>query len=105
LSGRHDEAHAEWALSSTQNGMVSHHVIDRSFVDADGVRWIVDYKTGEHGGGDVDAFLAAEMRRHRPQLERYAGLLGGMEGRPLRLGLYFPMIDAWHELTPGEDAG
>ena len=104
LSGRHGEAHAEWALSSIQNGVATHHIIDRSFVDADGVRWIVDYKTGEHGGGGVEAFLAAEMQRHRPQLERYAGLLGAMEERPLRLGLYFPMIDAWHAFMPGEHA-
>src|SRR5690606_32074752 len=36
----HDEAVAEWELA-TENGRL---VIDRSFVDADGVRWIVDYK-------------------------------------------------------------
>ncbi len=104
LSGRHEEAQAEWALSSMQNGMATHHIIDRSFIDHEGVRWIVDYKTGEHGGGDVETFLAAEVQRHRPQLERYAGLLGAMEERPLRLGLYFPMIDAWRAFTPGEGA-
>jgi ATP-dependent helicase/nuclease subunit A len=97
LSARHAEARSEWALSSRYQGMVSHHIIDRSFIDADGARWIVDYKTGAHGGGEVDAFLDAEVRRHRPQLERYARLLSAMEERPLRLGLYFPMMDAWRE--------
>ena len=104
LSGRHGEAHSEWALSSMQNGMASHHIIDRSFVDADGVRWIVDYKTGEHGGGDVETFLKAEIQRHRPQLERYAGLLRAMEERPLRLGPYFPIIDGRRAFTTGEGA-
>jgi ATP-dependent helicase/nuclease subunit A len=104
LSGAHAEARSEWALSSRHGGAVSHHVIDRSFVDDDGVRWIVDYKTGEHAGGDTAAFLDAEVQRHRPQLLRYARLLQAKEGLPLRLGLYFPMIDGWRELAP-DDAG
>ena len=104
LSGRHDEARSEWALSSRHGATVSHHVIDRSFVDREGVRWIVDYKTGEHAGGDARDFLDAEVQRHRPQLERYARLLQAMEDRPIRLGLYFPMLDAWRAFAP-EDAG
>jgi ATP-dependent helicase/nuclease subunit A len=103
LSAGHRDARSEWALSSRHQGTVSHHVIDRSFIDADGSRWIVDYKTGEHGGGDVDAFLDEEVRRHRAQLTRYAQLLSAMEGRPPRLGLYFPMIDAWREFAPAGD--
>jgi len=31
--------------------------IDRTFVDQDGTRWIVDYKTSRHEEEDVDAFL------------------------------------------------
>ena len=68
------------------------------------MRWIVDYKTGAHAGGDVQAFLDAEERRHRPQLARYARLLSAMEARPIRLGLYFPMIDAWREIAPDGQA-
>ena len=30
----------------------------------------------------------------------YGGLVRAMEDRPVRLGLYFPMIDAWRELVP-----
>ena len=47
-------------------------VIDRSFVDAAGVRWIVDYKTSRHEGAGLDEFLDREQERYRPQLERYA---------------------------------
>ena len=43
-------------------------VIDRSFVDADGTRWIVDYKSGRHQGGDPRAFLDREQQRYRDQL-------------------------------------
>jgi len=32
-------------LSSEYDDHISHHVIDRSFIDAGGMRWIIDYKT------------------------------------------------------------
>jgi len=103
LSGAHVSAHCEWALSLCDDGQVSHAIIDRSFVDADGVRWIVDYKTASHEGGDMQDFLDEEEKRHAPQLLRYAGLLGRMEPeRPIRLGLYFPMLNAWREIQVDE---
>ena len=40
------------------------------------MRWIVDYKTGTHEGGDLDAFL---------------------DNREIRLGLYFPLLKGWRE--------
>ena len=70
--------------------------IDRTFVDEKGVRWIVDWKTSVHEGGDREAFLDRELERYRPQLERYARALQLMEpDRPLRVGLYYPLLDAW----------
>ncbi|OIO71221.1 MAG: DNA helicase UvrD [Zetaproteobacteria bacterium CG12_big_fil_rev_8_21_14_0_65_55_1124] len=96
LSGVHNDAYCEWMLSGCHEGLVSHHVIDRSFVDADGVRWVVDYKTASHQGGNQDAFLAMEVQRHGAQLARYASLLSEMEPeRQVRTALYFPMMDAW----------
>ena len=72
-------------------------VIDRSFVDADGVRWIVDYKSGRHEGGGSRAFLDREQERYREQLERYGRLMSAMDGRPIRLALYFPALAGWRE--------
>ncbi len=97
LSSRHDDAHSEWALSLMQSGQVSHHIIDRSFVDDTGARWIVDYKTGSHLGGDIEEFLEREQERHAEQLQRYAEVVRKIEDRPIRLGLYFPMLDGWRE--------
>lgn len=97
LSGQHADAHCEWALSGLREAGIDHIVMDRAFVDAAGIRWIIDYKTGTHMGGDIEAFLSREQQRYRPQLERYAGLVQQMEQRAIRLGLYFPMIGAWRE--------
>ena len=70
--------------------------IDRTFVDEAGVRWIVDWKTSAHEGGDREAFLDNELERYRGQLERYAHAMKLLEpDRPLKVGLYFPLLDAW----------
>ena len=72
-------------------------IIDRTFVDEEGVRWIVDYKTGYHDGSDVDGFIESETLRHKPQLDYYASVLSLEEHRDIRLGLYFPLLDRWKE--------
>jgi len=74
-------------------------VIDRTFVDAAGTRWIVDYKTSAHEGAGLDEFLDREQERYRPQLERYAAFLRLLGTEPIRLGLYFPLLSAWREWT------
>jgi hypothetical protein len=97
LSGQHADAHCEWALSGMRKEGLDHIVMDRTFVDATGIRWIIDYKTGTHLGSDTEAFLDREQLRYRPQLERYANLMQQREQRPIRLGLYFPMLREWRE--------
>ncbi len=92
LDPRHDLTHNEWALTGVVEGRLVRAVIDRSFVDAQGVRWIIDYKTSEHEGGQLATFIQRETERHRDQLETYAALVAGYERRPIRLGLYFPLL-------------
>ena len=50
--GSHTEARNEYRLTSLSNGERRNLVIDRTFKDADGKLWIVDYKTGGHEGAD-----------------------------------------------------
>ena len=92
----HTDARSEWALSGVLDRELVRVVVDRSFV-ADGVRWIVDFKTGVHEGADVASFLAREEDRYRPQLDRYATLVRLLDPRPIRLGLYFPRLRGWRE--------
>ncbi len=95
LSDRHQEARSEYALSSIQNQRLVNIIVDRTFIDAEGVRWIIDYKTGVHYGSDIDAFLDREMARYRGQMERYASIFRKLDDRPIRLGLYFPLLSGW----------
>jgi ATP-dependent exoDNAse (exonuclease V) beta subunit len=100
----HAEGASELRLTVVERGIVEHVVLDRSFVDA-GIRWVIDYKTSRHEGGDTETFLDEEVTRYRPQLERYAQALTHIDSRPIRLGLYFPLqrsFRAWSFATVGE---
>lgn len=99
LLARHEDARNEWMLSGVDHGELVNVSMDRSFVE-DGVRWIVDYKTSAHEGGGLEDFLDTQQQRYRAQLERYARLVHALEGRPVRVGLYFPLQDAWRSWTP-----
>ncbi len=101
LASRDDNAHCEYALNGFVDSRLVTGVIDRTFVDNDGVRWIVDYKTSRHEGTDRAAFLQREAERYRPQLARYASLMQACETRPIRVGLYFPLLGTFHKVGPG----
>ncbi|MDE2090606.1 MAG: UvrD-helicase domain-containing protein [Gammaproteobacteria bacterium] len=102
LDNTHAEARSEYALSHFDAQRLDTGVIDRTFVDADGTRWIVDYKTSRHRGGDVDVFLTREQARYRQQLESYAQLLRGLEQRRVKVGLYFPLLRRFVEWEPAD---
>ncbi len=104
--GAHAQGRCELRLTGIVDGQRINAVIDRTFVDDQGVRWIIDYKTGMHEGGNAEAFLDREQERYRHQLERYARMMhagGAPQGDLLRsawrirLGLYFPLLGGWRE--------
>ena len=65
LSGEHEDAACELALSGMVDGRLVNAVIDRTFIDADGTRWIIDYKSGHHEGGDLEGFPRRRSRALR----------------------------------------
>jgi ATP-dependent exoDNAse (exonuclease V) beta subunit len=97
----HQEAECELRLSALSEGSVINVALDRTFVDDHGTRWIVDYKTSMHEGGELELFLDREQTRYREQLERYARILRALDGRPVRLALYFPLLRGWREWSVG----
>jgi ATP-dependent helicase/nuclease subunit A len=97
LDRRHNMAESEYSLTAVSNGRSSNIIIDRTFIDASGMRWIIDFKTGSHSGGAVQAFLDSEVERYRAQLERYARFIALRENNPITLGLFFPLLGEWRE--------
>jgi ATP-dependent exoDNAse (exonuclease V) beta subunit len=93
ILGKRAEEYSEWALVGSE---VS-GTVDRAFRDEDGRFWIIDFKTGEHKGGNLSEFLKNEKRRYSQQLESYASIVSSMKAGPIYLGLYFPLLDEWVE--------
>jgi len=89
--GPHGEARSELRFTLRAGPVLEHIRLDRTFV-FEGRRWIVDFKTGAHEGGDLRAFLDSEVERYAPQLERYAVAVAASDARPVHLCLYFPLL-------------
>lgn len=100
LRGDWQDARCEYAVTGLMEGEVIQAVIDRTFIDDQGVRWIIDYKAGYHAGSDTAAFLDQEQIRYSAQLAGYAHLMQQLDSRPIRVGLYFPLLQGWREWAP-----
>jgi ATP-dependent exoDNAse (exonuclease V) beta subunit len=99
LDGMVELAELELAVSGVVAGQILEGIIDRTFIDENGARWIVDFKTSTHEGGGLDTFLDEEVVRYRDQLQRYATLLRLLHpGQTVRSALYFPMLRQWREV-------
>ncbi len=98
LSGEHREADSELALTGMAGGRLINVVIDRSFVDEAGTRWVIDFKTSVHEGGRLDEFIGQQLERYRGQLETYTTLARGLGPEPVRAALYFPLLGVFREL-------
>ncbi len=101
--GAHAEARSELKLTLSAGTVLEHVRLDRTFV-ADGHRWIIDFKTSEHEGGNLHAFVASEVARYAPQLERYARAVAASDARPVQLGLYFPLLGELRSWPAGATA-
>jgi ATP-dependent exoDNAse (exonuclease V) beta subunit len=101
----HRDARSEFAITQWDGAFV-HRVLDRTFVDAAGTRWVVDFKLSRHEGTGVEAFLDRERERYAAQLEGYAQASALLDARPIRMALYFPLLGGWREWSlESETAG
>jgi ATP-dependent exoDNAse (exonuclease V) beta subunit len=97
LSREHPEAASELALTGIVGGQLTSVVVDRSFVDTRGTRWVIDFKTSRHEGGRLEEFIAQELERYRGQLQTYTALARGLGPEPVRAALYFPLLGVFRE--------
>ena len=98
ISSKHKDAKCEFALSGIYHGNLVNIMIDRTFIDENEIRWIVDYKTSRRESGGIDEFLDDQVDRYQSQLEKYRDIMSSYDARPIRVGLYFPLLKAWREL-------
>ena len=93
LSGHHHDAACEYPINGVVDGRLIQAVVDRTFVDQIGERWIIDYKSGYHAGGDLDGFLDQEADRYRDQLTMYRQLFAQRGDERITTALYLPKHD------------
>lgn len=98
FSPQHSQVQSELALTGLVDGRLANVVIDRSFVDREGTRWVIDFKTSSHEGGALEVFLHREMQRYESQLRKYLELARELGPDPVRAALYFPLLGAFREL-------
>ena len=98
FSREHTRSQSELALTGLVGGRLANVVIDRSFVDPEGTRWVIDFKTSRHEGGGLEVFLNREMERYQGQLRQYVDLARGLGPERVRAALYFPLLGAFREL-------
>ncbi len=96
ILANHQEAQSELSLCAVINNEPQHLIIDRTFI-IENTRWIIDFKTTQFYDGTIDEFFKQQQGLYQEQLETYAKALALIEDRQIKLGLYFPLIPAWHE--------
>ena len=99
LDNSHEHSACELALYQ-HSDRLRESIVDRTFV-AEGVRWIVDYKSSEPMQNQTEAeFIAQETESYREQLARYREWFGVMDGRETKTALYFPCLkdNRWVEV-------
>lgn len=94
----HAEAHCEWPITYYKNDAYQQLIIDRSFIDKNNIRWIIDYKTTQPAEHEpLDIFLAKQKNEYIEKLHLYAEALCALENKSIQIGLYFPLCCAWIE--------
>ncbi len=90
LRSHHEESLSEAPFTGYYNGSLVNVVVDRTFVDDTGTRWIIDYKSSlKPEDMDADSFVKQHVQWHTPQLRKYSALLSSWKPGPVKTALYF----------------
>jgi hypothetical protein len=96
LRGR-SSSNNEYALSAVFDSARQSIKVDRTFVEGE-TRWLVDYKTSDQEGTITESYLREQIDKYREDLQRYAKILKAFDGRDVKGGLYFPLLQRWCEV-------
>ena len=88
LDPEHKMCHNEYAITIKKSGVIKNIVIDRTFIDNNNDRWIIDYKTTSEKPLDFESFAAEQKNKYYKQLLEYAQAFRS-ENRNIICCLYF----------------
>ena len=90
MDSTYSEQACEVSISDYSKGYRKEYIIDRTFVDSQGTRWIIDYKSSANPDSMTrEEFILNQEATYSDQLKRYADLFRQMESRPIKTALYF----------------
>ena len=94
LDAARRDAESEVPYTAFIDGEIRNVVIDRTFVDDDGCRWIIDYKTAvPRDGQDEIEFAQLQLDRHAAQLALYARVLSELDhSQSIKTALYLTAL-------------
>jgi ATP-dependent exoDNAse (exonuclease V) beta subunit len=78
-------------ISLTKNSawFERNYIVDRSFIDENEVRWVIDYKTSiKPEDQSEESFIATLETAHSAQLQKYANLFSDFEDRPIKKAIF-----------------
>ena len=98
--GHRPLAKNEYELVVDSGKGIKRYIIDRTFVDENDQRWIIDYKSSEPiDPEDLKSFFSRMEQRYKPQLSGYMNLFNLLEpDRHHRCGLFFPVLGRFYEI-------
>src|SRR5690606_36585299 len=93
----HTEVASPMELTGMHEGRLARVSIDRSFVDADGTRWVIafNFRLTEPDVGEREVARVIECRR--AELDRAIAFARQLGDQPVRGALYFPLLRLFHE--------
>ena len=91
LFGDHEDSGFERSYTAIRDGQQTEVILDRTLIDSNGTRWIIDYKTAERGPDTAD-LLQVRDEGYERQLRLYAETVSATEPRPIRAALYFTNV-------------
>lgn len=102
ILSKHHADQSEYRLALKNSKQV---IIDRTFIDENNIRWIIDYKTTNETFDDIKTFIETAKLAHQKQVEVYADALKHFGTEKIFAGLYYPLQKIWiqWEIRNGED--
>lgn len=84
---------AEFAMQSSTHGTVRNHVLDRTFIDDEGYRWIIDYKSAiKPESQSLENFIDQQTMLYTDQLRRYRALFVQEDNAGIKTALLFTSL-------------
>jgi len=93
FDNRQEQSAAELPLQSFTSGYVHTYIIDRTFIDSTGVRWIIDYKSSQPSNKQsLESFFTEQTALYGEQLARYRSLYANEDNKGIKTALLFTSL-------------